>query len=193
MNAKDKAMRHLKTILTILTCALCAVPILPAQEMPEMPQPAPEHEWLQRFVGHWESSIEFYMDPEQPPAEVRATERFRSIGGFWIVSDIDGQMEGMPPFSGIYTVGYDPEEEKYIGTWIDSTTSSLRMYEGTLDAEKSTLMMETEGPCPMRPGETVKFKEVTEFRQDDHRVVTSFLLIDGEWTLTAKVDSQKIE
>lgn len=184
-------MKYFTTTIVALTCALCANPNVSGQEMPEMPVPAAEHEWLQRFAGEWESDVRIFMDPEAPPMQVTATESFRSVGGFWLVGDIRGQMEGMPPFEGVYTIGYNPEEGKYVGTWVESTTSILRTYEGSVDPDGRTLTMETEGPCPMRPGEHVRMRDVTEFRNDDHRVVTSSLLIDGEWITTVRIDSRR--
>lgn len=158
--------------------------------MPEMPPPTEEHEWLQKFVGDWESDIRVFMEPDAPPMEVKATESFRSIGGFWVIGEINGEMMDAP-FVGAFTVGYDPAEEKYIGTWVDSMNSFLWEYEGSVDETGTILTMEAQGPCPMRPGLTT-FRDVTEFKSDDHRVVTSSILgDDGEWITIMKGESRR--
>lgn len=186
---------NIKTLtLFALTCFASALTAQEMPEMPEMPRPAAEHEWLERFVGEWESDVRVYMDPDAPPMEVTVNESFRSIGGFWVVGDMRGQMDGMPPFEGVYTIGYDPEGGKYIGTWIESTTGNLRTYEGTLEDDGRVLIMETEGPCPMRPGEITEFRERTEFRTDDHRVITSSILDEnGEWVTNVRIESRRKE
>lgn len=187
-------MRILASITVALTCVFGSAPVLRAQEMPEMPHPTANHEWLQRFVGEWESEVRVYMNPEAPPMKVTVHESFRSIGGFWVAGEMRGRMEGMPAFEGVYTIGYDPERRKYIGTWIESTTENLRMYEGSLEEDGRVLIMETEGPCPMRAGAMTRFRERTEFHTDEHRVITSSILDDnGEWITNVRIDSRRKE
>ncbi len=95
-------------------------------EMPEMPKPVEQHEWLQKFVGEWELESVVTMGPDQPPFESEGTETVRSIGGFWVVSEIKGicPMDNSP-FTGILTLGFDPEKDTFIGSWIDSVTSTM--------------------------------------------------------------------
>jgi hypothetical protein len=52
----------------------------------------------------------------------------------------------------VWTVGYDPQKKKYVGTWVDSVTPYLWTYEGSLDASGRILTLETEGRIP-RPEE----------------------------------------
>src|SRR5690606_6766582 len=51
----------------------------PAEEMCQMPKPTKEHDWLQKFVGEWESEVEIVMDPSQPPMLGKGTESTRMI------------------------------------------------------------------------------------------------------------------
>jgi hypothetical protein len=151
-------------------------------KMPEMPPPVKEHEWLQKFVGEWESAVEVAMEPGKPPMKCKGTESARMLGGFWIVGEGKGKMEGVPgTMTSLMTLGYDPQKSKYVGTWVDSMNSYLWNYEGTVDATGKVLTLETQGPCPLKPG-LVRFKEVTEFKSDDHRVFTSSMQEDdGRW------------
>jgi hypothetical protein len=170
-----------------VSIALFAVAALSAAEdapkMPDMPAPVKQHDWLHRFVGDWESDVQVNMVPGEPAIKGKGFERARLLGGFWIVSEGTGEMEGMPgTMTSVMTLGYDPQKNKYVGTWVDSMTSYLWHYEGTVDASGQVLTLETEGPCPMRPGIT-KFREVIEFKSDDQRVLTSWILEDnGQWT-----------
>ncbi len=180
-------MKHKHLIITA-GLAFASALILQAQEMPE---PTAEHQWLQQFVGKWESDIEIYMDPDSPPMRAQVTETYRSLGGFWVVGDIVSRTPEMP-FSGLYTIGYDPEKEVYVGTWIESMTSNLTTYEGTVDSDGTILVMETEAPCPMRQGRVMPFRETTEFINENHRVSTTEIFEDGEWIPNVKIESRRI-
>ena len=156
-----------------------------------MPAPVKEHEWLQRFVGEWEGEAEIYMTPGQPPMKSKGTETARMLGGFWLIAQ--GKSEAMgQPFQHVLTLGYDTESNKYVGTWVDSMSGYLWKYEGTVDPSGKILTLESEGPCPMKPGQLSKFREVTEFRSDDHRVFTSSILgDDGKWQTVLTVNSRR--
>lgn len=169
---------------------LITVTPLPAQEFPEMPKPTKEHEWLKRFVGEWENEVKIFMEGAEP-MKLSSTEKARMVGGFWVVGESTGAFGDMP-FTNITTFGYDPETKKYIGTAIDSASSTLWRYEGTVDPSGKSMTFETNGPCPMRGGQMTKFKGVTEFKSDDERVFTSsFLGDDGKWIVNAIVTSKR--
>ena len=153
-----------------------------AQEMPEMPKPQSEHKWLQQLAGEWESEMECTMEPGKPPVKNKMTEKARSLGGFWLVSEGSGEAMGSP-FSSILTIGYDPGKKKFIDSWVDSMTSTMWKYEGTLGDDGKTLTLETEGPCPMQGGKICKFKEVIVFQDENHKTFTSSIQgEDGNWT-----------
>ena len=154
-------------------------------------EPQKEHQWLQQFAGEWESEIEVMMQPGQPPMKAKGSETSRMIGGFWVIAEGKGDMMGMP-FTSVLTLGYDSAKKKFIGTWIDSMTSYLWKYEGSVDSTGRILTLETEGPSPMDPGKVMKFKEVTEFKSKDHRVFTSTVLgDDGKWSTILTVHSKR--
>lgn len=147
-----------------------------------MPKPTKENEWLQKFVGTWESEVEIYMEPGKEPMKSKGSEVARMIGGFWLLSEVNAEMMGTP-FTGIMTLGYDAKSQKYVGTWVDSMAGYLWKYEGSVDETGKILTMETEGPCPMMgPGKMFMFKEVTEFKSPDERVFSSSIKMeDGKW------------
>lgn len=159
---------------------------------PEFPKPTAEHEWLQQFVGEWKAETEAVMEPGKPATHTTGTETIQSLGGFWTTSEIDSSMMDMP-FKGLMTLGYDTEKKKYVGTWVDSMTGKLWQYEGTRAPGGNTLTLESEGTCPMQPGKLMKFREVIELKDKDHKVFSSSILgDDGQWMtmMTSKAERQ---
>lgn len=177
------------TLAAIALAGLCLH--LPAQETPQMPKPTKEHEWLQKFVGNWNSETSIYMESGKPPLKTQGTETVKSLGGFWIVSEGKSEMMGQP-FLFNLTLGYDADAKAYTGTWVDSMNGYLWKYSGSVDASGTKLTLESEGPCPMEPGKLSKFKEVTEFKSDTERTFTSSIQgADGKWTTMATGVSRK--
>jgi hypothetical protein len=154
--------------------------VVQAEETPSLPGPAKEHEWLQQLVGEWDSESEMIMEPGAPPQKSKGTESVRAIGGFWVMAENKGDVLGTP-VTGILTLGYDAQKQKYVGTWVDSMTGYLWTYEGTLDEAGKVLTLETEGPNFTGAG-TARFKDVIEVKSKDHKVLTSSMQgEDGEW------------
>src|SRR5215216_6570566 len=120
----------MKLITAIALSLLSATSYLKAQEVPQMPPPTKEHTWLQKFVGKWDSQTEVIMEPGKPPMKCSGKETVRPVGGFWILSEGESEMMGMK-FQHVLALGYDPQKQKYIGTWFDSMASYLWKYEGT--------------------------------------------------------------
>lgn len=179
------------SIPTLLLALVCSAKLLQAAEMPKMPPPQKEHAWLQQLAGEWTSEGEMFMEPGKPPIKAKGSESSRSIGGFWILSEIKSSFMDMP-FTGFMTLGYDPEKKKHVGTWVDSVNSYLWKYEGTVDAAGKTLTLDSEGPCPSAPGRLSKFKEVIELKSKDQKVFSSSMQADdGKWVTMMTIDYQR--
>lgn len=145
-------------------------------------QPQKEHEWLQRLVGDWTYESDCSMGPGQPSSKLPGFERVRSLGGLWVVCEGQGEMPGGGTATMIMTLGYDPQKKRYRGTWVGSMMPNLWVYDGSLDATEKVLTLETEGPNFVTEGKTTKYRDVIEFKNDDHRVLTSHALgDDGQW------------
>lgn len=170
-------------ITSFLAALLAATVALQAQEQPKMPPPEKEHGWLQQLVGEWESQSEMVAAPGQPAEKCKGNETVRSIGGFWTVAEMKGNMPGGISMTGIMTLGFDPQKKKYIGTWIDSTNSHMWSYVGTLDPTGKILALDTEGPDMTTPGKTAKYRDTIELKSKDERTLTSSTQDkDGKWT-----------
>lgn len=186
-------MRRSFAIVCVSLFLLCGASIAFAQEMPEMPKPQKEHQWLEQLAGDWTAVIEASMGPDQPPMKCEGTQSAKMVGGRWLIADGEGEMMGQQMTS-VLTLGYNPAKKKYVGTFISSCANDLWTYEGTVSDDGKKLMLETEGPNMMSPGETSKYRETIEITDKDRYVFTSAMEgPDGKWTtfMTAKYDRKK--
>ncbi|HEY8478161.1 MAG TPA: DUF1579 domain-containing protein [Chloroflexota bacterium] len=140
-----------------------------------------EHRWLQQLVGEWTFEVEVSAGPGKPPEKVSGVESVRSLGDLWVLAE--GRIEGPDGHSTtVMTLGYDPRQGRYVGTFVGSTMSHLWVYGGELDPGERVLTLETEGPTMTAEGTLAKYRDVIEVKGDDHRVLTSSVLgDDGVW------------
>lgn len=156
-------------------------------------EPQKEHHWLNQLQGKWDSETEYSMEPNQPPSKIRGTEVVRSLGGFWIVMEGDGEMPDGSAGKTIMSLGYNPQSQRYVGTFIGSMMTHLWLYNGCLDASGKVLTLETEGPN-FNQSAMAKYKDIIEFISADHRIMTSQILgDDGNWLqfMTSHYQRQK--
>jgi hypothetical protein len=58
----------------------------------------------------------------------------------------------------------------------------LWIYDGEMDANERVLTLNAEGPAMSGEGKMAKYRDVIEFKSDEHRVLTSHILgDDGLW------------
>lgn len=152
------------------------------QESPMNAEPQKEHNWLQKLVGDWTYEAEASMGPDKPPEVCRGAESVRSLGGLWILVEGQGEMPGGGAANTLMTLGYDPQKKRFVGTFIGSMMTNLWVYDGELDEAETVLTLFSDGPNFAVPGKTATYKDVIEFKNDDHRVLTSHALgDDGQW------------
>jgi hypothetical protein len=143
-------------------------------------EPQREHDWLQRLVGDWTYDA-VAQEPGKEPEKASGTETVRSIGGLWTMAEALGEMPGGGLATAIMTLGFDPQKQRYVGTWVGSMMASLWVYDGTLDEKSGRLTLDTEGPSFSGDGTLSQYRDVIEFRSDDHRVHTSQVNTGGKW------------
>jgi hypothetical protein len=172
-----------RTLLAAAFYLLVHVGSIACAQQPEFPMPQKEHQWLQQFVGQWDTQAEGSMGPDQPPVQCKGTMDTRMLGGFWVVNEMQADMMGTP-MTGIQTIGYDPAKKKYVGTWVDSMMNHMWKYEGTVDATGKVLTLEAEGPNFMTAGKVTKFRDAYEFKSANRIVATSSMQDeDGSWVV----------
>jgi hypothetical protein len=149
-----------------------------------------QHRWLARFVGEWDWTARADIGGGQR-YEYSGVDRFRAVGEYWVVGEGVSEPGGVP-FRSVLTLGFDPDSQRFIGTWIDSTSAYLWRYDGELDPGGNTVTLTAEGPSPTDPGARAQFREVIVFESPDHRVNTGSVLgADGRWTEFLTVEARR--
>lgn len=153
------------------------------QEAMKPSKPQKEHQWLQQLVGEWVMEAEMDMGPESPPQKSTGAESVRSWDGLWVLAEGEGETPGGDVGRSLMTLGYDPDRERFVGTWISSMMAFMWVYEGELDAAERVLTLNAEGPDMAIEGKTARYRDVIEIKSDDHRVMSSSMQDDeGNWT-----------
>ncbi len=142
----------------------------------QLPEPLAQHLWLQKLVGEWNVESEYSMGPDQPTSKSTGREVVRSLGELWTIG------EGTGACDSIMTLGYDPQKERFVGTFIASVMTHLWPYDGQLGSTGKILTLNSEGPSFSGDGSMAKFQDIIEFITDDYRTLTAkFLDGDGVW------------
>ncbi len=149
------------------------------------------HAWLQQLVGEWTSESSEEAQPGQEETVCVWRETVRSLGGLWVLCEGQGEMPDGEVGITLMTLGFDPEQGRFVGTFIGSMMSHLWVYQGELDPTGQKLTLHTEGPSlapegmmPATRNKRVKYRDVIELLSRDHRVLRSSYLDDeGEWQL----------
>lgn len=161
------------TLAAVIAVVLATGGMAIAQEggAAPIPKPTKEHDLLKKDLGTWDATIKSWMDPSKTEPEVsKGTETNTMLpGGLWMLSEFKGEFAGMP-FHGRGQYSYDPGKKKYVGTWIDSMTTSPMLLEGTFDDASHSLTYNSDSVGP--DGKPYKMKNVSTYRADGSRVVT---------------------
>lgn len=150
-------------------------------------------DWLEPMAGEWFASAEAVPGPGQEPVRIESRATARLLGGKWLVTESNGTAGGHP-FTWIFTLGYDAYDGHFVATWVDGRQTHLWRYTGTLDEDRTELVLETEGPIMGNPETSAKYRVVIETRDDDHWIMRTMILgPDDEWFEFARTDYRRAE
>jgi len=145
-------------------------------------QPQPQHQIFEKLVGNWNVSTKCSMGPDQPAAEFKGTSVGRMMGGLWLL--LEGSGTGPDGVEGehLFTLGYDPAKNGYVGSFICSVMDHLWLYDGTYDEASRKLILNSEGPKMDQSGGLAHYRDAFEFVSEDHCILTSHMLgEDDQW------------
>ncbi len=141
-----------------------------------------EHAWLQQLVGEWRGEGSCSMGPGQPEQSWTVEESVRAIGEVWVQCESHGHMPEGSPSVMLITLGYDPDKQRFTGTFVGSMMTYLWVYEGSLDPGGRVLTLDAQGPSMACDGTLAKYQDIVEFRDADERSLSSQIqLPDGTW------------
>ena len=156
-------------------------------------KPQAEHEILQKLVGDWKVVGEC-KSADGTVEKNESSLVAHSVGGLWVVSE--GTMPGPDgsDFATKMTLGYDPAQKRYVGTFIASCMTKLWVYNGVYDAAAKKIILDTEGPrFDGQPGE-MPYQDMLEFVSDDHYILSSQAQgEDGKWHAFMKADHHRVK
>ena len=135
-------------------------------------EPGPEHTRLTAKAGTWDAVIEA-VGPDGSPMQSKGVSTLTSIcGGLWITDDFEAEFGGSK-FHGHGVTGYDATKGKYVGTWVDSMSTSVMALEGSFDQAGKVLTMT--GMAPGMDGKPVQHRLVTTHKAADTTVFEMFV------------------
>lgn len=144
-------------------------------------EPHQEHRWLQKLVGEWTYESEIDAGNGGTPSKVEGSEIVRPVGELWVVGEGEGEMPDGEHADTVLTLGYDPENGSFVGTWIGSMMTHLWIYRGELDSAGRVLTLEAEGPDMQVEGKSRLYRDVIELVSDDRRILRALVQNEGDW------------
>lgn len=122
------------------------------------------------------------MGPGEAPTRSTGQALVRSLGGLWILCEGSGDAPDGTPVNSIITLGYDPQKQRFVGSFIASCMTHLWRYDGALDETGTVLTLDTEGPSFSGDGSLSPYQDILEIENDDHWTLKSNAPgEDGAW------------
>ncbi len=138
--------------------------------------PGENHHFLASFEGDWTFSSEVWMEPGAPPMKSSGTSKKTMImDGRFLQEATHGEMMGKA-FDGRATTAYDNTAGEFIGTWIDSMSTTIAIVKGKRDG--NTIEMHGEYLDPMSM-QTMKVRYVSRLVDQDTHTFEYFMTVPG--------------
>ncbi len=127
----------------------------------EASTPGANHKRLDAFVGEWSVESVTQMAPDAPKETTTGHSSMKWVlDGRFLLQEYSGTMMGMP-FHGLGTWGYDNIKKEYVGTWMDSSSTSIMNNTGSYD--EATKAWTMKGTFQEPSGQVIQTREVIKF------------------------------
>jgi len=132
--------------------------------------PGDAHKKLGAMAGTFNAEVKMWMQPGAPPAGgAGVAENSWALDGRFLEQHFTGNFMGMP-FTGMGFTGYDNIKKKYVGTWMDTMTTSMMISTGTANADGKSYTFTSTMDDPMT-GKSSPVKEVVTVVDNDHHTL----------------------
>lgn len=91
-------------------------------------KPQSEHKWLDQLIGDWSFTHECQM-PDGDTSTTHGKMACRSLGGLWLICESSGEPAEGESWSSIMTLGFDPNLNHYVGTFVGSMMANIWYYQ----------------------------------------------------------------
>jgi hypothetical protein len=143
-------------------------------------QPREEHGWLEQLVGNWTFEHQCQM-PDGSSTSTSGKMNCRFLGKLWLICESSGQSASDDQWSSIMSLGFDSNKQRFVGTFLGSMMDFLWIYEGSLDAARKRLSLESDGPAFDGSG-TCKYCDSIEIISPDEWLFESAMKTpEGTW------------
>jgi hypothetical protein len=169
---------HPRASLLAAILAVSHATMASAQE-PRFDIAQPEHALLERFAGEWEfERLSVPAEGSEPETLGAGTISAAMVGDFFVFSHWSGNIYGSD-YKALQALGYDIEQAKYTGYWVDSFISFRWELSGTIDEGSRELTLTTRGPGPT--GGTMTFRERYQFHSGDSITIIGEIQRGESW------------
>ena len=132
--------------------------------------PGDHHKALNPMVGTFDVKLKFWPAAGAPAQESTGKSVNEWVlGGRWVQQRFDGTFMSAP-FNGIGYTGYDNVKQTYVGTWMDSMSTSMMTSSGGPDASGKTWMFSGTVMDPMS-GEPSEVDSKLTIADNDHHTM----------------------
>ncbi len=144
----------------------------------QMGATCPEHEKLNAFVGTWNATVSFWMDPTSEPMIIQGfMTNSWTLGNRFLEQDYKATW-GDQPFLGRGFWGYNTLKGEFEGIWMDTASTQISFESGSHDPETNSWTQT--GTCTMPDGSTIKKESViTIVNENQHTMTMTFINPDG--------------
>jgi hypothetical protein len=132
--------------------------------------PGDAHKKLGSMAGTFTAGVKMWMQPGAPPAGGSGVaENTWALDGRWLEQHFTGNFMGMP-FTGVGYTGYDNIKKKYVGSWMDTMTTSMMISSGTAEGDGKSFTFTSTMDDPIT-GKSSPVKEKLTVVDDDHHTL----------------------
>jgi hypothetical protein len=132
--------------------------------------PGDAHKKLGAMAGTFNAEVKMWMQPGAPPVGGGGvSENSWALDGRWLEQHFTGNFMGMP-FTGVGFTGYDNIKKKYVGTWMDTMTTSMMISSGVANADGKSYTFTSTMDDPMT-GKSTPVKETITVIDNDHHTL----------------------